>query len=310
MRWRVILLSAAGILFCEILLRILPPAGVLRRHTEKLSHCREEGFLAFCPGVSMTVYGPHFSFRLTTNERGERITESAGKSDGRDVWLFGDSIMTGYGLDDEASAPFRIAAAGYSVRNFAVDGLGVRGSRRRFEAALKTARPRRAYFLFDYSDFQDAERESRASSALLQTAWKLDRLLSHSYLYCALFASRPVNQAAPETAPAQNLEGHPALAEFRQFAALSRSAGVDFVLLVYAGGGLDGMPGPGQSYQDLVAGAARLEKIPVLDFRKRFLDRARTETLYIPGDGHPSRAGAALLADAILEDLKSRPLSP
>jgi len=227
-----------------------------------------------------------------------------------EIWMLGDSIVTGYGIDDEASAPYLIAGSVRGrVRNLAVDGLGLKGTTHRFRQNLVTKKPVRAYYLFDYSEFADDARESNVtSSGFRRFLLRADAVLSRqSMLYCVL---RAVPAGGMTLGPAPVIaRDHPAFESFRSLSALARSSGVELVVILYAGGGLDGRPGTEQTYQDLVASTASVEKITVLDLRSSFLARSMQETLYIPGDGHPSEAGARIIAEAVVNDLRARPPS-
>lgn len=304
-------------LAAETMLRIRAPQQVLFYRADKQAHCPDaSGFMMYCPNVRVQFNGDHFQFHLTTDERGERITSGreaahAPEAAGPEIWMLGDSIVSGYGIDDEASAPYLIAqGARVRVRNLAVDGLGIQGTIHRFKERLSENRPVRAYYLFDYSEFADEARESRVtSSALRRFFMHVDTLASRlSMVYCALRAQRPgAAPAASESNLASVSRDHPAFGSFQRLAALARSEGVELVVIVYPGGGLDGRPGTEQTYQDLVAAVALLEKTDVLDLRSEFLARSMQETLYIPGDGHPGEAGARLIAEAVLKDIRVRP---
>jgi hypothetical protein len=313
---RKIALSTAAVFLllalAEIFLRAVPPPAAALRHADKKAHCPDEfGTMVYCPDVRVVMNGEHFRFHLTTNSESERITGFEPVSGGREIWILGDSIITGYGIDDEKSAPFLVRErSGLRVRNLAVDGLGPAGTLQRFRQSLKIGRPLRAYYLFDYSEFADVAREAGfASSSSRRFIQRADAFFSRtSMLYCALRA-RPASSfvtagSAPPIAP-----DHPAFGILRQILAAAREGDVDLVVILYAGGGLDGRPGLDQSYQDLVAQVVSQEKSTLLDLRSEFQSKAMQETLYIPGDGHPSEAGARIIAQGILADLSRRPLA-
>lgn len=295
-------------LLIELCVRVLSPQDALSRQADKIAHCPDaSGYMFYCPNVRIEYRGKR-AFKLTTNELGERITGSA--STGPEIWLLGDSIVSGFGLDDASSAPFLIAQSGVRVRNMAVDGLGPAGTLSRFQENLASGKPARAYYLFDFSEFEDVAREeSFASSRTKRFFLSADTIVSrYSLFYCLLRSARtqpaPVHSAAASSVSPD----HPAFTILRSLLHEAKKSGVEMAVIVYAGGGLDGRPGPDQSYQDLVAATALAEKTTVLDLRSEFIKRSMQETLYIPGDGHPSEAGARIIARAVLEDLKLRPL--
>lgn len=307
----ILLVASSG---AEMLLRTLSPQAAMFRHADKKAHCPDDlGYMVYCPGVRVEMKGEHFQFHLTTNAEGERITSPApsSSSEAGEIWILGDSIITGYGINDEDSAPFLVAQrSGLRIRNLAVDGLGPAGTLHKFQNSLTSGRPLRAYYLFDYSEFADVARESGfTSSAFRRFIQRADAFLSRtSIFYCWLRARPASGLAVPGASGIQIARDHPAFGILRELLQTAAREGVDLTVIVYAGGGLDGRPGQDQSYQDLVAEAARQEKSTLLDLRSEFLSKAMQETLYIPGDGHPAAPGAKIIAEGILADLARRPV--
>ncbi|WCL48895.1 hypothetical protein [Leptospira sp. GIMC2001] len=152
----------------EISLRFLVvdklPLSIKYKIDEKEIHCYNDDLdlIQLCPNIQMRLISPlGFSYNLTTNAMGERITsnmyvaknnqekidEGSGINTGVSdavldqsqkidkfshvesipklgIWAIGDSLTMGYGINDDESLPFLLATKGFQVRNLASDSLG------------------------------------------------------------------------------------------------------------------------------------------------------------------------------------------
>lgn len=126
---------------------------------EKQVHCYDlhTRAIRLCPNVETNLCHPlGYCFTITTNQSSERITP---KSNGKPVWVLGDSLSMGFGTDDQKSFPYLLGTMGYQVRNLASDSLGATHSFRILEHELANTtqenRPKAIVWVFSRSDFQD-----------------------------------------------------------------------------------------------------------------------------------------------------------
>ena len=116
---------------------------------------------AYAPGRFVVTLADGYSFRVTHDSEGHRITRPLG-SDGKGparspLWIFGCSYTHGWSLDDEDTYPWLIQEhlPDYDVVNFGVGGYGTLHSLLQFREALASKPPPRVAVIA-YGAFHDA----------------------------------------------------------------------------------------------------------------------------------------------------------
>jgi lysophospholipase L1-like esterase len=253
-----------------------------------------------------------FDFTLSTGELGTRVETGAIPVLNNDrrkiVHCIGDSLTMGWGVEADDTYPAqlqRLLANEARVINLGVDGFGLLASRHKSQLVAERYAPDVLVYLFWTNDFDDDELTERVQSRsrLEHLGWKLiDELRSVSYvanlpfalkwlLYYAPVRSRPPTLAAEAAPVPENVlrraatEKAPRNATTRALAELgewSRQQDVPLLLVV-----LDDSP----ESVGILSAALGLG-LPGSLF-------PMTPAMRIPGDGHLSRAGNALLAEHV-----------
>ena len=206
--WRqitaVVLFGGCTLMAAELLVRLTAGPELGFRRAERALHCvdYETGYVLLCPSQTIDFNHPAgFSYRVTTNSRGERTAypdqqpapgtaaQSARRREVVDsndpathkpeIWIIGDSIAMGFGNDDRSILAYRLARAmpGYHIRNLGVDSLGACGIQQIFERALARASesaqpgattaagPRHTIWILNPSDYSDDIRDRRLQAS-------------------------------------------------------------------------------------------------------------------------------------------------
>lgn len=329
----------------EIYFRIRPTAEIQFKWNEKRVHCLERDLplVGLCPDVRLRLNHPAgFAFTISTNHEGERWvpaprdsdrklnrrpqeaspgnpgdTMPAGKKD--QLWILGDSIAMGYGIDDGETVAARIANnSSMEVHNLGVDGLGAVGIKHRLRVALDrydtdgSTGTIHAVWIFHPSDFVDDPRDlSRIGSPLKGGLFRLHFFLSkESYLYNAL-RSLMEKMRLQQRDNSYNVSAiplpaadHPTYRAMEETIKLARSRKVDLILLIYPD--LDRTTGKPEASSPVKSAVHQFFKergIPVIDMFGTFRSPSG-DVLYLPDDGHPTGAGANLMAKAVLAFLQ------
>lgn len=290
-------------LILEALLRIIP--SVQFRLAEKKLHCSAAFYFRLCPDQHIRFTHPSgFSFTVTTNASGERITgpvtQQGRLTSLREIWILGDSIAMGYGVSDEESFPYllqdRLQA---QVRNLGVDSMGTAAMADLLQDT--SGNPAFIFWPFSPSDFIDDPAESALkSSRLKRTLFTIRAVLTRRSAVVALIKQwRERGRRDAYLAGALVDRSHPTFQGILNLNknALERGSRLCVVLYqdVQAGGN---RPEKTNAMRDDVAAFLKEQSICTVDARPAFLAYSG-EDLYLPNDGHPAQAAQRLIANEI-----------
>ncbi len=141
------------------------------RVQDKISHCYDDQLqtIRLCPNTHQRINHPlGFSFLLTTDQFGNRITKSSSKENfsfnNNLIWAVGDSLTMGWGVDNTDSFPFLLSNHGWDVVNLASDSIGSKDVLKilnwRLTSPINSSldplqKPKAIVWMFSRSDFQD-----------------------------------------------------------------------------------------------------------------------------------------------------------
>lgn len=301
----------------EFLLRWPGHRAVLFKLADKRLHCLDaEGFrISLCPDRRIHFAHPFgFAYTITTDHRGERLVYTAEQPfpepGAPAVWLAGDSIAMGYGLDDGETCAARLARErpDLFVRNLGVDAVGAAGIRSILERELAAApaRPARVFWLVHMSDFIDDPGDIRiAGSARLRLLRRLHFTASrysavYNFLKHAserLRLSRERNVYA-DARPALPPDDHPTFVEIEKTINMAKNRKVPLFFVFY--------PNVDHAAGRIADEYALEEKLMrfiqdrdgrVIDTRPAFLQAQEAGAdLFLPRDGHPAAAAHEIFA--------------
>lgn len=179
-------------LFSEFVLRILPSKELKYRYIEKQNHCLHTDWIliVLCKNTRNKMQHPYgFSFWLTTNELGERLTPKIDLPKG-EAWIIGDSISMGYGIDDQKSFPYLLSLkSNWKVRNLAVDSLGSAGIYKLLSEKLTSSlnEPDVIFWIFSHSDFLDDSRWFKLKNNMVYRFIYIAQFIAGKYFYTINF---------------------------------------------------------------------------------------------------------------------------
>ncbi|MBX7057524.1 MAG: SGNH/GDSL hydrolase family protein [Leptospirales bacterium] len=262
------------------------------------------------PLQNIALYNPDgFSFTVVTDARGERdaywprFPSPAG--DTPEIWLIGDSIMMGYGVDqrDHFAALLADTIGDYRIRNLAVDSLGARSIYRLLqrELELSPTTPQLVVWNFHASDFLDDPRDlvQTQSARSSWRAWLIYEAQHYSALLLWLrlqLAPPEENQLAAYEEEQKVADAHPTLLAIDQICALLRRRGAPLLFFTYPE--IDrrsGLPGDGGVLKRQASERAAQGGAVILDLQAAFQQYGDGKSLYLPVDGHPSAAAQTLM---------------
>lgn len=169
----VLLLMIIGIFEATLRIEILWDWFALYNYkvADKSIHCYDDKVQAIrlCPNLSQRLdHHLGFSFLVTTDEYGNRITDYSLKNNSDNkkklIWAIGDSLTMGWGVNDKDSFPFLLSNLGWNVVNLASDSIGSKDVLRILKLILPRSRihyddsdtkPKAIVWMFSRSDFQD-----------------------------------------------------------------------------------------------------------------------------------------------------------
>ncbi len=341
------LILAIALSSAEMAIRLHPSTDVKNRILSKRLHCLgpEGTWVTLCKNQKIELLLPRIH-RVSTDGNGERITQSYSLSGAGlpahepydEVWMLGDSIVMGYGLNDEESLPYQIhKKSGLRVRNLAVDGLGSGSILLRWKRAMDKLYPAHnrtgdidlnnskrygkriiAYWIFHPSDFvDDPIYRKRSHSFYRRLAWKVHFYLSrYSYLYNQLLQltspRNPQLQAIPANNKEVDITKSITATYINELIRETQANKVPLTILLYPD--IDSHSGkPDLTHDALRTQIARaIAKMGgrvidlSIDFRKKS-ENPSVDPLYIAGDGHPDKGAVAIFTNAILKDLSNQP---
>lgn len=331
-RWPALVVIAAAFA-AFVVLAFLAVEFALRRSDEvelqfyrqqRLLHCldHQDQIISLCPNQDRRLTHPDgFQFHIRTNDSGEREVYDHGTPPASacgEVWLIGDSIMMGYGVDqaDHFAALLAATFPERRVRNLAVDSLGASAIGRRLSGELqRRSAPSAVIWNFHASDYLDdpaeAERlDDNGFRPLFQLAFWLQRQ-SALLLWLRLQLAPPQeNQLAlPENeddSPAPQIEpSHPTLQAVAGVAAEMQRRQIPFFFLIYPE--IDrrrGLPAAESALKESAAAVAVAGGAREIDLHLDFQSDDAPSRLYIPVDGHPSAAAQLLFLRGVAGELR------
>ncbi|XDD48855.1 SGNH/GDSL hydrolase family protein [Leptospira sp. WS92.C1] len=335
--FKIIFFLITFILLVEVFLRIFPPVGLIYRLKDKQVHCMEEKEIPeimLCPNSDTILQHPAgFTFRVRVDEFAERIVSEKKPFAGSkpEIWLMGDSIAYGFGLNDEDTIAWKLqkelSPAGLRVRNLGVDSLGTGGVHRKMERTLickdpifkkDCILPKAVFWIYHPSDLQDVQREFYLRNSLSgRWFFRGSVLLSRYSAIYNYFKIRSENKrfetlrtqgpaVIPETL-SNTPDDHPSFQELRKFFYACKKMNIPLTIVLYPNGTHSlTTPLSFTPLLDQIIAIAKKEGIAVLDIRSDFIkqyDLEKTD-FYLPNDGHPTSAAAELIAKKILERIR------
>lgn len=330
----------------EGVLRLLPsdwlPVGVVYKISEKKVHCYHTPTesIRLCPSVRERLCHPlGFCFNLATDARGNRVVgvpESLIPDPGMDnsplhsetrstvasrpsaVWVLGDSLSMGYGVDDEMSFPYLLSQRNFLVRNLASDSLGATHTERILLHEWKESisdrspigstsldrKPLAFVWVFSRSDFQDDTQSQSARYKFFLGKWLHSMNFLRAYLEQRKLA-RDRNDYREYLAEEFQLPDrtHPTLMAIRRIADFARSQRVvPVVLLAPDWSPITGKPNLESSYFLAMKDYFRESGYSIIDTTEDFRGHG---DFYIPLDGHPNERAQEVFARRTVEFFKS-----
>ncbi|MCB1192694.1 MAG: SGNH/GDSL hydrolase family protein [Leptospiraceae bacterium] len=296
-----------------MILRILPSRDLLYRHVEKQNHClhSDKILVVLCENTKERLDHPEgFSFWVTTNSLGERITPNI-KSE-QEIWVIGDSISMGYGIDDQKSFPYLLSLeSGWKVRNLAVDSLGSAGIYQILSEKLKSSKkPNIIFWIFSPSDFVDDPRWLKLKTNLVYRAIFVTQFIAGKYLYSVNFGkyileklkfSYKVNdyKNSSHNLPETN---HITFEYINKTIWLAKQNQIPIYILLYPDRNLTlANAKTNKTLTDRVADWIQTNGGNSIDLEKAFQD---SNTNYYLPEGHPNEKAALLFTQFALEIIK------
>ncbi|MBL8019704.1 MAG: hypothetical protein JNM27_08580 [Leptospirales bacterium] len=319
-------------LILELLLRLHP--AVQFRLAEKQLHCPASFYFRLCPDQHVLFQHPSgFSFTVTTNKKGERITSDPATANGDrnappEIWILGDSIAMGYGVSDEATFPYllqsRLRKKGSNIsvppvglqdnaseQSIRVANLGVDSMGTVAMADLLNNRighPGHVFWPFSPSDFID----DPAEMAIQASPWKQwmfqvrAALTKRSAIFAYLKQLRESGRRDAYLAGSVVGRDHPTFQGILNLDKLVKSRGSRLCVVLYQDVQRgSNKPEKSNAVRDDVAGFLHENSICTIDARAAFLSYPGHD-LYLPNDGHPAEAAQRLIAEAIINFLVKR----
>ncbi|MCB1308149.1 MAG: hypothetical protein KDK30_08230 [Leptospiraceae bacterium] len=318
------------VIVLEVLLRLIGPPAVRFKLAEKQLHCLSDNLVVLCPDRQVTFQHPlGFDYTITTNATGDRITADEDSNSAEQLWIAGDSIALGYGVNDAESAAYLLAddprMQPLSVRNLGVDALGSGGIHKHLTGRMDRNRihPAAIYWIFHASDFLDDvrdEQRARSTWRRLLFVWQF-RLSRYSAILNLIkymleehagaeapnqHAGAPV-RAQPESGSGaesfQIADDHPTIRNLKKMFADMRERDIPLILVFYPEvNHATGLPSQTYPEKRAILRLAESHGVRTLNLADSFYAAAPTEDLYIPVDGHPAVDAQIIFAEAIARD--------
>lgn len=142
---------------------------------EKQIHCYDTliKVIRLCPNVNQTLNHPlGYSFNIQTDQSGWRFVprihdgelfiENTVSKENNNIWILGDSLSMGFGIDGDKTFGFQLAQLGYKVRVLASDSMGSWDIYKILSTEYKMVQnknpnslPNVVFWIFSRSDFLD-----------------------------------------------------------------------------------------------------------------------------------------------------------
>ncbi len=308
---------AAVIIFtvaAEIILRIQMSDSLRYKILDKKLHTLLDDNItvALSSNVDLELPFKHSDgYRITTNKYGERIVPGSINEQQADkhIWIIGDSIAMGFGLNDSQTAAANLAQLGHwNISNLAVDSLGARGILKLLKNKLNRSnyRPDIVFWIFHPSDFIDDERDS-----LLEHSWirRQTRRIHFtaariSFLYNFIKIELEKHRLSSRTNRYERVvqvppEDSPTFQYTKKIIDLSRSKNIPLYIILYPDRDSTGIfPGPLSPAVESFHLFLRNNNTDTVLMTEVFKNN-RDHSLYLPGDGHPSENASALFASSM-----------
>ncbi|WP_229266974.1 SGNH/GDSL hydrolase family protein [Leptospira sp. mild_001] len=334
---KIVFLFITCILLVEFIMRIFPPTGLIYKLRDKQVHCIEEWEIPeilLCPNSDTILPHPAgFTFRVRVDEQGERIVseEKMVSAKKPEVWLMGDSIAYGFGLNDSDTIAWKMQKVlqqfGFQVRNLGVDSLGTGGVQRRMERKLNCKEsnrdncilPKAIFWIYHPSDLQDVHRDFYLRNSLF------GRWFFRSSIFLSKYSSlynffkiqnenrklENLRKKGPEIIPetlSNYPQDHPSFVEMKTFFNTCKKLNINLTVVLYPNGSYSLTPLTSTPLLDQIAQIAKQNGFSVLDTRPDFIrefNQYKTD-FYLPNDGHPNSTAAKLIADRISKEVISK----
>ncbi len=322
----ILIVTTVCLCLAEILLRWPGHADVRFKLADKRLHCLDSGGrrVRLCPGARVDFVSPFgFAYTVTTDINGERTTYPDGTppAEAPEIWIIGDSIAMGYGLDDRDTFAALLARrrSDLRVRNLGVDALGAGGTLAILLDGLERASrsgtnpPAHVFWIMHMSDFIDdpADEVLAASSARLALRRAHFFASRHSAVYNLLkhwseqgrLSQRANVYTERAEVPAQS---HPTLRHIAAAITLAREREIPLSFVFYPNvDHATGRTGSDYRLERFLTRFIQERGGTTIDTRPPFLAADRDD-LYLPVDGHPAPEGAKIFAK-VLEPFFPRP---
>jgi len=315
----ILILSAGVFLLADAILRILPseslPVHWGYKIEEKKIHCWhwETKTIRLCPDVQAELLHPlGYRFRIATNDRGERITLiQNGLYKNSEIWVIGDSLSMGYGVNDEESFPYLLSQMGFSVRNLASDSLGAADIFRILEYELQNLEtkenfsyPLAVFWIFSRSDFLDDRKKKSYFKFILGKISPVFNILRAELERAQL--ARDANDYKEywreEYHPPE--PDHPTLVSIRALQEICQEKGIRaIVLLVPDWNPILDRAVLETEYFQFIRNFFQDSRYELIDFTEAYRRRSG-EILWIPNDGHPNASAHRLFAEFSAKNMR------
>ncbi|PJZ70118.1 hypothetical protein CH373_10060 [Leptospira perolatii] len=336
---RMVLGTILFFLIAESILRLSYFESIRFRLSDKEIHCVDpSSWIILCPNRSLTMTHPQkkVTYKITTNEKGERISAnpitSRGDAYQSEIWVTGDSVAMGYLVSDEETLPwqlnliFRKEKKDVFAMNLGVDARGAEGLLHQLQAKWKAPdKPREIYWIYHISDLPDAIREEKLISSvryriLVKSSFYLSRYSSVFNGFRILSEKWKLSNEENRILPSQNSnqEGddrgdrlpdtHPHFLALRKLFEFVKKEKIPFTIVL--------LPEPNASYEPVfeapllvkVRSIAKENSIRTLDLQPAFrkLWSKGHPAIFIPLDGHPNPFMYSTIAYLIYEDMRIR----
>lgn len=320
----IVALSIPALLFLEVAGRNSPK--ILARMAEKKAHrvASPEPFVRLEPGVHLTLENQAGKpFLITTDRKGLRIVpgnerEKKCSASIEEIWLMGDSIAMGYGLDDNRTPGYYLhRTTGCPVKVVAVDGNGALALENDLDRMIKESNhPDRivARWIFHPSDFIDDPvylnlKGNRVKILLRRIHFALGKTFAGYWLVLDLLRSgrNDPNGLVHHREEAMVPSNHPTLQAAYRMGKLASRRGLDFAVIFYPDGDVSDQPAPLDSLKKQTMESFESSGLRVFNISEAFFNYKGTEKLYQKGDGHPSEAGAMILGAETARKIGKKP---
>ncbi|XDD45446.1 hypothetical protein AB3N60_12100 [Leptospira sp. WS39.C2] len=276
----------------------------------KRIHCLKHGIeIRLCPNVEgKFTRADSKIWDIQTNTSGERIVSTSNKEGiPTKVWLLGDSMAMGYGLESKKTIAYQLEHKfNILVRVIAVDAIGTNGISSFFnESYLETKKenlPTHIYWIWNPSDFIDDEREKKGISKFLYPIhFYLSRI---SILYYKLLPSSQTNVYSNEI-PYHYPITHKTYLNLKEFLKQIPRNKEHWKILFSWGMAKNGTPDTMDSNYETAKQFFESQNLGTIDLRLRTEKLfGQNKKIYIPDDGHPDEDLAEIFAEAIAADYK------